>query len=55
MAQTYVREHALNIRGDVLAMSNDLTRLKPMYENDPERFRQVLTAQAALRNLPAPC
>ena len=52
VAQTYVREHALNIRGDVLAMSNDLTRLKPMYENDPERFRQVLTAQAALRNLP---
>ncbi len=52
VAQTYVREHALNIRGDVLAMSSDLTRLKPMYENDRARFQQVLTAQAALRNLP---
>ncbi|MEP9378960.1 PAS domain-containing sensor histidine kinase [Aquabacter sp. CN5-332] len=53
VAQTYVREHALNIRGDVLAMSNDLTRLKPMYDTDRARFQQVLTAQAALRNLPA--
>lgn len=52
VAQTYVREHALAIRGDVLAMSADLSRLKPLYEQDPERFRQVLTAQAALRNLP---
>ncbi|TCT03568.1 sensor histidine kinase NtrY-like [Aquabacter spiritensis] len=52
VAQTYVREHALNIRGDVLAMSSDLTRLKPMYDGDRARFQQVLTAQAALRNLP---
>ncbi|WP_446698615.1 ATP-binding protein [Aquabacter sp. L1I39] len=52
VAQTYVREHALNIRGDVLAMGNDLTRLKPLFDTDRERFRQILTAQAALRNLP---
>ncbi|MFG1463224.1 PAS domain-containing sensor histidine kinase [Xanthobacter sp. DSM 24535] len=52
VAQTYVREHALNIRGDVLAMSADLNRLKPLYDTNMERFRQILTAQAALRNLP---
>ncbi|MFH1556697.1 MAG: PAS domain-containing sensor histidine kinase, partial [Pseudomonadota bacterium] len=52
VAQTYVREHALNIRGDVLAMSADLNRLKPLYDSDRARFRQILTAQAALRNLP---
>ena len=52
VAQAYVREHALNIRGDVLAMGNDFTRLKPMFDNDRERFRQILNAQAALRNLP---
>lgn len=52
VAQTYVREHALAIRGDALAMSADLSRLKPLYVQEPERFRQVLTAQAALRNLP---
>ncbi|TDT93537.1 MULTISPECIES: sensor histidine kinase NtrY-like [Azorhizobium] len=52
VAQTYVREHALNIRGDILAMSADLTRLKSVYEGDRSRFNQILTAQAALRNLP---
>lgn len=52
VAQTYVREHALSIRGDVLAMGNDLSRLKNLYDTDIEKFRQILTAQAALRNVP---
>ncbi|GGF83325.1 PAS domain-containing sensor histidine kinase [Azorhizobium oxalatiphilum] len=52
VAQTYVREHALNIRGDLLAMSADMTRLKPLYDSDRPRFNQIFTAQAALRNLP---
>lgn len=52
VAQTYVREHALSIRGDVLAMGNDISRLKPLYDSDVEKFRQILTAQAALRNVP---
>ncbi|WP_029005189.1 sensor histidine kinase NtrY-like [Azorhizobium doebereinerae] len=52
VAQTYVREHALNIRGDLLAMSADMTRLKPLYDSDRARFTQIFTAQAALRNLP---
>ncbi|MDI4664376.1 PAS domain-containing sensor histidine kinase [Xanthobacter autotrophicus] len=52
VAQTYVREHALSIRGDVLAMSNDLSRMKQLYDSDIEKFRQILTAQAALRNVP---
>lgn len=52
VAQTYVREHALSIRGDVLAMGNDISRMKNLYDTDMEKFRQILTAQAALRNLP---
>ncbi len=52
VAQTYVREHALNIRGDLLAMSSDVTRLKPLFDSDRARFTQIFTAQAALRNLP---
>ncbi|WP_238122645.1 MULTISPECIES: sensor histidine kinase NtrY-like [unclassified Xanthobacter] len=52
VAQTYWREHALSIRGDALAMANDLSRLKPLYEKDKAQFSQVLTAQAALRNVP---
>ncbi|MFG1357912.1 sensor histidine kinase NtrY-like [Xanthobacter pseudotagetidis] len=52
VAQTYIREHALSIRGDVMAMANDISRLKELYDTDPEKFRQILTAQAALRNVP---
>ncbi len=52
VAQAYVREHALSIRGDVLAMSKDLSRLKELSESDPKKFREILTAQAALRNVP---
>lgn len=52
VAQTYVREHALSIRGDALAMANDLSQQKTLYDTDIDKFRQVLTAQAALRNVP---
>ncbi len=52
VAQTYVREHALNIRGDLVAMSSDVTRMKSLFDSDRARFTQIFTAQAALRNLP---
>jgi two-component system nitrogen regulation sensor histidine kinase NtrY len=52
VAQTYMREHALSIRGDVMAMANDISRLKDLYGSDREKFGQILTAQAALRNVP---
>lgn len=52
VAQTYVREHALNIRGDLVAMSSDVTRMKSLFDTDRPRFTQIFTAQAALRNLP---
>ncbi|MFG1432265.1 PAS domain-containing sensor histidine kinase [Xanthobacter sp. V2C-8] len=52
VAQNYLREHALSIRGDVLAMANDISRLRPLYDSDKEKFLQIFTAQAALRNVP---
>lgn len=53
VAQAYVREHAETVRGDILAMSVDLARAKPMFDNDRERFRQFMRAQASIRGLPA--
>jgi two-component system nitrogen regulation sensor histidine kinase NtrY len=53
VAQAYVREHAEMVRGDIMAMSVDLARAKPMFDQDRERFRQFLRAQASLRGLPA--
>ena len=52
VAEAYLREHAGMIRGDTIAMSVDLGRAKPLFDQDRERFRQILTAQSSLRSLP---
>jgi len=51
VAERYLEEHRQVIRGDVLAMANDINREAPFLVNNPARFAQVLRAQAALRNL----
>src|SRR5712691_9161377 len=53
VAQTYVREHAFGIRADLAAMADDLSRLRGMYDENRPRFREILTAQASIRGLPA--
>lgn len=53
VAEAYLREHGQVIRADILAMANDLQRANAMYQDDPERFQQFFTAQAAIRSLPA--
>jgi len=53
VAEAYVREHAQLIRGDIMAMAFDVSRAKqPLFDQDRERFRQFLNAQASIRNLP---
>jgi len=49
----YVNEHAQAIRGEVLAMAYDLARAKPLFDQDRDQFRRLLTAQANGRNLSA--
>jgi two-component system nitrogen regulation sensor histidine kinase NtrY len=49
----YVSEHAEAIRGEVLAMAYDLGRAKPLFDQDRDQFRKLLTAQATGRNLSA--
>ena len=51
VAERYLEEHRQVIRGDVLAMANDINREAPFLVNNAARFAQVLRAQAALRNL----
>jgi two-component system, NtrC family, nitrogen regulation sensor histidine kinase NtrY len=53
VAQAYVREHADAIRGDIVAMAFDVSRAKPLFDQDRARFRQFFHAQASLRGLPA--
>jgi two-component system nitrogen regulation sensor histidine kinase NtrY len=51
VANAYLREHAQTIRGDIMAMAIDLGRAKSMFDQDRDRFRQFMTAQAKVRGL----
>jgi two-component system nitrogen regulation sensor histidine kinase NtrY len=53
VADAYLQEHAQLIRGDVLAMSYDVSRAKPLFDSERERFKQFFTAQARVRGLSA--
>src|SRR5580704_7463914 len=43
---------AHSIRADTEAMAIDVSRFKPMFDQERERFRQFFAAQASLRDLP---
>lgn len=52
VANAYVYEHAQLIRGDIIGMASDITRARPLFDQDRESFRRLLTSSAASRNLP---
>jgi two-component system nitrogen regulation sensor histidine kinase NtrY len=53
VADAYVAEHAQNVRAEILAMAFDLARARTLFDQDRDRFRQFLTAQAKGRGLAA--
>ena len=53
VAEAYLAEHRHVLRGDILAMANDLNRAEQLMKKNPQRFRQYLGGQAAIRSLPA--
>jgi two-component system, NtrC family, nitrogen regulation sensor histidine kinase NtrY len=53
VADAYVNEHAQSIRGDDLAMAVDLARAKTLFDQDRDRYRQLLTQEATGRGLSA--
>jgi two-component system nitrogen regulation sensor histidine kinase NtrY len=52
VAQVYFSEHGALIRGEISAMAFDVTRAKPLFDSERDRFRQFLSAQARVRGLP---
>ncbi|HEX7792602.1 MAG TPA: PAS domain-containing sensor histidine kinase [Afipia sp.] len=52
VANAYVYEHAQLIRGDILGMANDISRARPLFDQDRQSFRNLLTSSAESRNLP---
>lgn len=53
VGEAYLREHARAIRSDAVAMATDVSRAKDLYDNEPDRFDQLMTTQAQVRGLPA--
>jgi two-component system nitrogen regulation sensor histidine kinase NtrY len=47
-----MQEHAQLIRGDILGMASDIARVRPLYDQDRRSFRDLLTSDAASRNVP---
>ncbi len=52
VANAYLHEHAQLIRGDIIGMAADITHARPLFDQDRQTFRELLTASAASRNLP---
>ena len=52
VANAYLHEHAQLIRGDILGMANDIAHARPLFDQDRQSFRELLTTSAASRNLP---
>ncbi|MGH6982367.1 MAG: ATP-binding protein [Stellaceae bacterium] len=51
VAEAYLHEHQNTIRADVASMAADLDRDSQFLIMEPQRFGQMVTAQAALRSL----
>ncbi|ABD07583.1 multi-sensor signal transduction histidine kinase [Rhodopseudomonas palustris HaA2] len=52
VANAYLHEHGQLIRGDIIGMANDISRVRPLFDQDRKSFREFLTTDAASRNLP---
>jgi two-component system nitrogen regulation sensor histidine kinase NtrY len=52
VAQVYFNEHGQSLRSELTAMSFDVSRAKPLFDSDRDRFRQFLTGQARVRGMP---
>ncbi|MEI7805446.1 MAG: PAS domain-containing sensor histidine kinase [Hyphomicrobiales bacterium] len=53
VADAYLRDHAQITRSDIMVLSFDVARAKPLFDEDRERMRQYLTVQANVRGLAA--
>jgi two-component system, NtrC family, nitrogen regulation sensor histidine kinase NtrY len=52
VSEAYVNEHEQSLRADTNAMAIDVARAKPLFDQDPDLFRQFFTDQADHRDMP---
>jgi len=53
VAEAYLREQATIVRADTIAVAIELTRAKPMFDENRDEFHKFLNFQAGIRQLPA--
>ena len=53
IADAYVRDYSLSAHADLAGIAGNLTRMKPMFDENREEFRKFFTANAAVRGMPA--
>ena len=53
VAEAYLREQARIVRSDTIAVAIELTRAKPMFDDNREEFHKFVNFQAGVRGLPA--
>jgi two-component system, NtrC family, nitrogen regulation sensor histidine kinase NtrY len=51
VAETYLKDHSQNMRGDVAAISADLNAQRALFDSDRQAFLQRAARQAVLRGL----
>ena len=54
VAHAYLDEHGQVIRTDIVNTAKDLDDAAPTVAGDPRKFRDLMFAQAGLRDLPLP-
>jgi two-component system, NtrC family, nitrogen regulation sensor histidine kinase NtrY len=52
IASAYMQAHAQLIYGDIVGMATDVSRARPLFDQDRQSFLQMLVEGAATRNLP---
>lgn len=53
VAEAYLRDHAQIVRSDIMLMATDISRAKPVFQQDRDKLPQYLTFQASVRGLAA--
>jgi two-component system nitrogen regulation sensor histidine kinase NtrY len=53
VAEAYLRDHAQNVRSDIMLLSFDVARGREVFERTPDDLRRFLTFQAQVRGLGA--
>jgi two-component system nitrogen regulation sensor histidine kinase NtrY len=51
IATAYLNEHGQLISDDIIGMANDIIRARPLFDQDPGTFQELLSASATSRNL----